>query len=342
MTDLRGFFGPNAGYVLELYDQYLADPASLDAETRAFFATFDATPISVNGATATTSATATAAPPTVTTTAPPTAAAAPAVDVQKIVGAATLALAIREYGHLAARLDPLGSEPPGAPELDPAAHGLTDADLDKLPAGVVEGPVAEGAANAAEAIAHLREIYSSAVGYDFDHIQVPEERRWLRDAVETRQFAMPLEPAAKRALLRRLTDVEAFERFLHQTYLGQKRFSIEGDDILVPMLDRIVNEAAANGTKEIVLGMAHRGRLNVMTHVLGKPYAAIVAAFEGGRQRAATSPSDASDLTGDVKYHLGARLLRRQDGTMVEVPLALAPNPSHLEAVNPVDRKSVV
>ncbi|MGH2535306.1 MAG: 2-oxoglutarate dehydrogenase E1 component [Thermomicrobiales bacterium] len=332
MSDLRGFFGPNAGYVLELYDQYLADPASVDAATRAFFATFDATPISVNGATATRT------PSTVTTTAPARTTAAPtAADIQKIVGAATLAVAIREYGHLAARLDPLGSEPPGAPEIDAATHNLTDADLQSLPASVVEGSVAEGAANAAEAIARLREIYSGSVGYDFDHIQAADERRWLRDMVETRQFAMPLEPAAKRALLRRLTDIEAFERFLHQTYLGQKRFSIEGDDILVPMLDRIVNEAASNGTKEIVVGMAHRGRLNVMTHVLGKPYAAIVAAFEGGRQRAATSPSDASsDLTGDVKYHLGARLLRRQDGTMVEVPVVLAPNPSHLEAVNPV------
>ncbi|HET8524292.1 MAG TPA: 2-oxoglutarate dehydrogenase E1 component [Thermomicrobiales bacterium] len=329
MTDLRGFVGPNAGYVLELYDRYLADPSSVDAATRDFFATFDASELSSNGASATLQK------PGIG----PATAAGPASpeEVKRIVGAATLGIDIREYGHLAADLDPLGSPPPSAPELDPATHGITEGDLERLPASVVDGPVAEGAANAAEAIARLRLIYSGTIGYDFDHIQVPEERTWLRNAVESRRFAAPLEPAAKRALLRRLTDVEAFERFLHQTYLGQKRFSVEGNDIVVPMLDRMINEAASRGTQEILVGMSHRGRLNVMTHVLGKPYGAIIAAFEGNRHRASTSPTDgSSDLTGDVKYHLGARLMRRQDGTMVEVPLVLAPNPSHLEAVNPV------
>jgi 2-oxoglutarate dehydrogenase E1 component len=333
MTDLRGFVGPNAGYVLELYDRYLADPSAVDAATRDFFADFDASQLSANGATATLakSGIATAQP------SPTVAGPASAEEVKRIVGAVTLGIDIREYGHLAANLDPLGSPPPSAPELHPATHGITEDDLERLPASVVDGPVAEGAANAAEAIARLRSIYSGTIGYDFDHIQVPEERTWLRDAVESRRFATPLEPAAKRALLRRLTDVEAFERFLHQTYLGQKRFSVEGTDIVVPMLDRMINEAASRGTHEILVGMSHRGRLNVMTHVLGKPYGAIITAFEGNRHRAATSPSDSSsDLTGDVKYHLGARLMRRQDGTMVEVPLVLAPNPSHLEAVNPV------
>jgi 2-oxoglutarate dehydrogenase E1 component len=322
MGDLRAFFGPNAGYVLELYDRYLADPSSVDAETRTFFANFDATLPAVNGATA-----------TVTVSGPPDTAA-----VDRIVGAATLAQAIREYGHLAANLDPLGSEPPGAPELDPATHGLTDADLASLPARVAGGPVAEGAANAAEAVARLRRTYSGTAGFDFDHIQVADERFWLRDAVESGAYASPPESGAKRALLRRLTQVEAFERFLHQTYLGQKRFSVEGTDILVPMLDEIVHAAAGAGSREIVVGMAHRGRLNVMTHVLGTEYRTIVSAFEGKKRQASPSQVGPADdgWTGDVKYHLGARMLRGQQGMTVEVPMVLAPNPSHLEAVNPV------
>ncbi|GIW04859.1 MAG: 2-oxoglutarate dehydrogenase E1 component [Thermomicrobiales bacterium] len=328
MSDLRAFHGPNAGYILELYDRYLADPNSVDPELRAFFRDFQPTLPPTNGVT-------TAAPlaPAVTVAGPPS-----LEQIRKIVGAASLSVAIREYGHLAARVDPLGSEPPGAPELDPGFHGLAEQDLAEMPALVVGGPVAESASNAAEAIAKLREIYSGTIGYDFDHVQIAAERAWLTEAVESRRYAVPLERSAKRALLRRLTDVEAFEKFLHQTYLGQKRFSIEGNDMLVPMLDEIVHEAAGAGTREIVIGMAHRGRLNVMTHVLGKPYAAIIAAFEGNKWRAASqAPTDVSDdWTGDVKYHLGARLLRGQHGLMVEVPIVLAPNPSHLEAINPV------
>jgi len=139
-----------------------------------------------------------------------------------------------------------------------------------------------------------------------------------------------------------LTQVESFERFLHQTYLGQKRFSVEGNDVVVPMIDECVHAAAASGTREVVIGMAHRGRLNVLTHVLGKPYAAIIQAFEGKKKSKAVGgdPSNVNDpsedFSGDVKYHLGARLLRGEHGMAVEVPMVLAPNPSHLEQVNPV------
>ena len=152
-------------------------------------------------------------------------------------------------------------------------------------------------------------------------------------------YTANLQPEEQQQLLRRLTDVEAFERFLHQTYLGQKRFSIEGTDALVPMLDTIIHDAAGDGVREVILGSAHRGRLNVLAHVLGKPYAAIIAAFEGGKARSATAPSESSSddgVTGDVKYHLGAKLAQTADGALVEVPLVLAPNPSHLEFVDPV------
>jgi 2-oxoglutarate dehydrogenase E1 component len=323
MSDLRTFVGPNAGYVLDLYDRYLADPASLDADWRAFFADFDPATITP------TPARATAAAPV---------ASAPAVDVSKIIAAAQLAQAIRGYGHLASRLDPLGSPPPGAPELKAEHYGLTESDLAALPASVVGGAVANGAANAAAAIARLRSTYCGVAGYEFDHVPATEERTWLREAVESGAFSQRLEPEAQRALLRRLTSVEGFERFLHQTYLGQKRFSVEGNDIVVPMLDELVHRAAGDGIKQVVIGMAHRGRLNVLTHILRKRYADIIAQFEGKKRKAAaTAESDPGDeWTGDVKYHLGARILPGQQGSLVELPIVLAPNPSHLEQVNPV------
>jgi 2-oxoglutarate dehydrogenase E1 component len=322
MSDLDAFHGPNAGYVLDLYDRYLQDAESVGSEWRQYFQQFQPALPSTNGAARTISA-----------------APAAAAPVEKIVGAAALAEALREYGHLAAGIDPLGQSAPGSADLEPGTHGLSEADLRSLPASVVSGLASEGATNALEAINILRELYCGSIGFDFDHVHAASERHWLAEAVESRRFAVPLERSARRALLRRLTDVEAFEKFLHQTYLGQKRFSLEGNDMLVPMLDEIVHTAAAHGVREIITGMAHRGRLNVMTHVLGKPYAEIVAAFEGARWRRPPVGSDADPaqhFSGDVKYHLGARLLRGQHGQMVEVPMALAPNPSHLEAVNPV------
>ena len=330
MSDLSAFHGPNAGYVLDLYDRYRLDPTHVDPETRAAFDRID--PGAVEALLAT-PARAGDAPVAAT------AGAGPVYDVNAVVGAAALAQAVRDYGHLDVQLDPLGTPPHGAPELHPTFHGITDAQLAGLPADAVPGRVVEGARNAKEAIDHLRQVYSSGIGYDFDQVQIAEERAWLREAVEGSHYAANLDAETKKKLLRRLTEVEAFERFLHQTYLGQKRFSIEGTDTLVPMLDAIIHDAAADGVREVVVGMAHRGRLNVLTHVLGKPYEAIVTAFEGGMARTAASPSDHSSdngVTGDVKYHLGARLAQAADGSTVEVPLVLAPNPSHLEFVNPV------
>lgn len=322
MSDLRAFFGPNAGYVLELYDRYVADPESVDADSRAFFETFS--------------------PPSSTAEPMPAATAAPVpaagVDLTKVAAAVAYATAIREYGHLAVPLDPLGSDPPGAPELDPATYGITDDDLASMPADIVGGKVASGAANAAEAIERLRTRYTTKIGFDFDHVQVAEERAWLTNAVESGDYEIEPDEQTQRKLLERLTQVEVFERFLHQTYLGQKRFSIEGNDVLVPMLDQITDDASTVGTREVFLGMAHRGRLNVMTHILSKPYGAIIAAFEGGKRRTASATEGAEDVrTGDVKYHLGARHARNPEtGERVKMPIVLAPNPSHLEAVNPV------
>jgi len=332
-TDLSAFYGPNAGYVLELYDRYRADPASVDDETREFFA-------SLNGQEPSFAAVPVRARPQAASAGAEIrlgVSAGPGLDITDVVAVASLTQAIREFGHLAVQLDPLGSPPIGAPELDPTWHGISEAELTALPAPAVPSPVAEGAANAAEAIARLRAIYSGAIGYDVDHVQIAAERAWLRDAIECGRYSAELDHTTKRRLLNRLTEVEGFEKFLHQTYLGQKRFSIEGTDTLVPMLDQIVYSATASGVRETFIGMAHRGRLNILTHLLGKPYEAILTVFEGGTHNVGSPTDTLADTTGDVKYHLGARKLRdKTTGEMVEMSLVLAPNPSHLEYVNPV------
>ena len=151
---------------------------------------------------------------------------------------------IRTYGHLAAHLDPLGSEPVGDPMLSFEAHGLTEAALRELPASLVGGPAATGAANALEAIEALRRIYSSTIGFDTNDIRIWEERDWLRDAIESRRFSVEQQPIDAVALLDRLTEVEAFEQFLHRIFPGKHRFSIEGLDIMIPMIDELICMAA--------------------------------------------------------------------------------------------------
>jgi 2-oxoglutarate dehydrogenase E1 component len=329
MSDLSAFYGPNAGYVLELYDRYLEDSSSVDDESRQFFSSFD--PATLDAAGAAAGAASGEARESVT---------APGAELQQIIGAVQLATAIREYGHLAVQTDPLGSPPPGAPELDAATYGISEEDLVNVPANAVGGAVVDGSANALEAIRRLRERYTTTIGFDFDHIQVAEERKWLERVAESGEFDFKPDNDAKRRLLERLTQVEGFERFLHQTYLGQKRFSIEGVDAMIPMLDMVIAESSGQGAEEVFIGMAHRGRLNVLTHILSKPYGAIIAQFEG-RHDEATPPSGFNSETesraGDVKYHLGARLTKNPEtGERVKLPVILAPNPSHLEAVNPV------
>ena len=319
MNDWQQFYGPNAGYIAELYERYREDPESVDPQTRAFFQAWQ--------------------PPAVVAPAAPAAAvAAPAGErVGPIVGASNLAQAIRASGHLAARLDPLGSPPHGDPALEPATHGITEEDLAALPASVVGGPAAEGARDAREAIGALRSIYTDTTGYEVDHVHEPEERAWLREAIEVGHYCEQREPIDDRRLLERLSVVEAFERFLHRTYPGQTRFSIEGLDMLVPMLDEVVDCAIATKTCEIVLSMAHRGRLNVLAHVLGKPYTDILAEFEGKIAARGIGPAEGSleGWTGDVKYHLGG-YRAYHEGDIVNILVTMPPNPSHLEYIDPV------
>ena len=210
---------------------------------------------------------------------------------------------VRVLGHMTAHIDPLGSEPPGDPGLELATHGLTPDDLAALPVSVVGGPLADGAKNALEALGRLRQAYSGSIGYEDSHIQNPAEREWLREAAESRRFFQDFSAEEKRHVLKRLTAVESLERFLHTTFVAAKRFSIEGVDILVPMLERIIHEAALSLTHEVVMGMAHRGRLNVLAHVLGKPYSTILQEFKSSKQ-------DGKRL---CRWRLPAGLLRRRD-----------------------------
>src|ERR1700694_2667822 len=306
---LDEFFGPNAGYALELLerdDQQSAATKAVAAEE------------------------------------PPTELRASA-EVSAAAAAAALAQSIRLYGHRAAHIDPLGSEPPGDPHLDYGAHGLTESDLAHVPASVVGGGVGRAnLANAAEAIHRLEQIYCGTTGYEVAHVEDPTERAWLIEAIEEERFRPPKDPIDERELLDRLTEVSAFERFLHRAYPGQTRFSVEGLGMLIPMLDELIADSAAHGTRSILLGMAHRGRLNVLAHVLGKPYARILAEFEGREPSRRGAPSESTDegWAGDVKYHAGARRVLSNQSTDKNngtnrrtVTVVMAPNPSHLEFV---------
>ncbi len=311
------FFGPNLGYVLELYERFKEDPGSVDERTRAFFEEWGPPkePSVADGVSVET-------------------------DVEKVVGATKWIRHIRDFGHLAAQLDPLGSEPPGDPTLDPNFYRISEEDLGTMPASIiVGGPIGKRTGTAKEGADELRRVYCSTAGYDFGHVHDPKERFWLREAVESGRFGGPLEDEEAKVILRRLTLVDTFEKFLHRTFLGQKRFSVEGVDMVVPMVNSFVRSAAEDGIPEVVLGMAHRGRLNVLAHVLDKKYKQIFGEFQQpeSRESSSVSESPGGGWVGDVKYHLGIRGFQLPDEDADQkVLINLAPNPSHLEHVNPV------
>ena len=339
--------GLNAGYVGLLLEQYLVNPEAVDPAWRALFEGADDELLSTlpglarlvagrpadggNGA-----PTAVAAPPPAE--AAPVAPEAPPVAadgelVRAVASAMALVDAIRSHGHLAARLDPLGSEPLGDPALD---EGELDVPLTpelqaRIPASVL-GVHVEGE-TLADVLARLREVYCGTIAYEIEHISDHAERTWLRRAIESGRFRQPPSAEERRALLERLAQVEAFETYLRRAFIGQKQFSIEGLDALVPMLDEAVELAAAGGAHEVVIGIAHRGRLNVLAHTVGRSYASLLREFEGERTIDALV-TDPEGGTGDVKYHLAASESRVTRAG--EIQVTLAANPSHLEAVDPV------
>ena len=274
----------------------------------------------------------TAVRPAAPATAPaPAAGVGTGVGEQLIAAAMSLVRAHRTHGYLCARLDPLGTEPKGDPAVDPGPPELTPEILQRIPAKVLRVYVPGD--TLADALPRLRETYCGTIAYEIEHIASHEQRVWLRQVIESWQHRAPLAPEERVRLLEALTRVDTLERFLHKAYLGHKRFGIEGVDLLVPMLHWASSVAAAHGAHEVVMGMAHRGRLNVLTHVVGLPYETLLAEFEGGRQVEETLTPRGG--TGDVKYHHGATgVYTTPEGRTINI--VLMPNPSHLEAVNPV------
>ncbi len=295
----------NDAYIAEAHERYRRDPSSVDESWRQFFRAAESLAGNAGDA----------------------GSGRGADDglLRSIAGAAALVEAIRHYGHLAVQLDPLGTPPPGGIELTPEFHGITDDDLVRVPASALGFE----SGTAADVVQRLRAAYCGAIAFEFSHLGNEPERTWLKDAAEQGTFTQPLSSDDKIAVLRRLTEVDGLERFLGRQYQGYKRFSIEGTDAMVPMLDESIARAAMSGARRVVIGMAHRGRINVLVHVMGMSYDEMFGEFEG---RPGETSVDAT--TGDVKYHLGF------EGERVvgdrTVTLELAPNPSHLEVVNPV------
>ena len=254
---------------------------------------------------------------------------AASADLASVAAAMFLVDNYRTHGHLGATLDPLGSAPAGDPALDPASLGLTPEAMERIPADVLR--VWLPGRTLAEVFPHLQATYCGTLAYEVEHVSNHTERAWLRQTIESGAHRVALDPEQQKALLGRLTAVEALERFLHKAYLGQKRFGIEGVDLMVPMLDLAIELSAEAGAQEVVLGMAHRGRLNVLAHTVRRPYVTIFSEFEGVHH---TETSDEFG-TGDVKYHIGAEGMYQTSGGRA-VTVTLAHNPSHLEFVGPV------
>jgi 2-oxoglutarate decarboxylase len=249
-----------------------------------------------------------------------------------VQAATSLIKAHRTHGHLCADLDPLGTPPLGDPAMEPETYGLTPELMEQIPADVLR--VYVPGRTLAEVLPNLRRTYCGTIAYEIEHIASHEQRVWLREHIESGAYRMPFNAESKRRLLQRLTKVEAMERYLRRTFLGQKTFSAEGVDAMIPMLEGLVSVIAADGIGEVVMGMAHRGRLATIAHVVNRPYGSILVAFERGEMRRAVATLNDAP-TGDVKYHIGATGTYVTD-TGKGITVRLLSNPSHLEAVDPV------
>ncbi|MFY9579275.1 MAG: 2-oxoglutarate dehydrogenase E1 component [Gaiellaceae bacterium] len=332
--------GLNAGYAGDLLEDYLENPDAVPSEWRRLFESGDSEVVASNPGLVrlleTLEAQANGQPATaLRAEEQPAAPAEPITDelLGGVAAAMALIKAYRMHGHLAAHLDPLGSEPPGDPALEPERliPKLTPELQARIPASVLRMYVP--GETLAEALPRLQETYTGTIAYEIEHISEHEKRVWLRQAIESGKYRTPLSAEEKRELLGQLSRSEAFEQYLRRAFLGQKQFSIEGLDVLVPMLDETIELAAEAGAHEVVIGMAHRGRLNVLAHTLGLGYDSILREFEGERTIDAVVATQEGG-TGDVKYHLGAEGARATASG--DVTVTLAANPSHLEAVDPV------
>jgi 2-oxoglutarate dehydrogenase E1 component len=248
-------------------------------------------------------------------------------DLEKQVGVLQLINLYRVRGHLIASLDPLGNHALYHSELDPATYGLTVWDLDREFVTGGLGGMQRGTLR--EILAILRQTYCQRIGIEYRHIQDPQEKAWIQDRIEPPSARAPLDAQIRRQTLQRLIDAEGFERYLHTRFVGHKRFGLEGAETTIAVLAMVLDEASNEQVREGVIGMAHRGRLNVLANIIRKPLPKILAEFEENTEPLATQGS------GDVKYHLGsAGVFRSETGS--EILVSVVPNPSHLEWVNPV------
>ncbi|CCG99875.1 2-oxoglutarate dehydrogenase, E1 subunit [Fibrella aestuarina BUZ 2] len=310
----------DAAYIDQLYQSYKQDPASVDTSWQQFFKGFEFSLAygeqAANGNGNGTNGVASAAQ-----TVP-----VDAKHSEKEVSVASLIKAYRSRGHLLAKTNPIGQRKDRNPRLSLADYALSEADLDTtFEAGKLLGI---GAATLRKIMESLETIYAGRIGFEYMYIREIDVKNWLRNKIEKEALTFSPTPAEKKRILEKLNEASIFENFLHTKYLGQKRFSLEGGETTIPALDAIISRAADLGVEEVMIGMAHRGRLNVLTNILGKSYEAIFDGFEG------SVPSQVHG-DGDVKYHLGYSSLTKTPAGK-EISVKLAPNPSHLEAVNPV------
>ncbi|MDP5275112.1 2-oxoglutarate dehydrogenase E1 component [Chengkuizengella axinellae] len=322
-TPWHGLSGPNLGYVMDLYDQYLVDPDKIDPDTRAYFDRWGAPKVREKEA--------------YTKSAPKQLESDH--ELQHVLSAIRFLYNIRSYGHLAADIYPLYDPEADEQLLDINYYGLSKQILEKIPASLILPNAPTWIMNAYEAIQHIKKVYTGTIAFEFHHVQDLDERNWLLQKVESGGLQQHLSDETKIDIFRRLAEVEGFEHFLHKIFVGQKRFSVEGLDSMIILLDEMISGSVQNGAETINIGMAHRGRLNVLAHVLGKPYEMIFAEFQHSPNREFV-PSEGSiginyGWMGDVKYHLG--LYRKiNDENTRQVRLTLANNPSHLEFVGAV------
>jgi 2-oxoglutarate dehydrogenase E1 component len=342
-------YGSNAGFIAELHARYLQDPASVDASWADFFRSLgdeanavrvelegpswaphraltdgaDGIEKAANGAAAEMAAVA------------PGNGALPAISAEEVrnatldsLRAIMLIRAYRVRGHLLARLDPLGlNKREYHPELDYRTYGFTDTDLDRPI--FINNVLGLEIATLRQIMERVRATYCGVIGVEYMHIQDPDQKAWIQERIEQAHNRTDFTSKGKRAILERLTAAEVFERFLDKKYTGTKRFGLEGAESLIPGLEQVIKVGGKLGVEEIVIGMPHRGRLNVLANLMGKPFTAIFAEFEGNAPAV-----EAVQGSGDVKYHLGTSSDREFDG--INVHLSLTANPSHLEAVDPV------
>ncbi len=316
------FHGPNMGYVEEQYDLYKADPEAVDPSIKKMFDEHGA-PQWLSQANVSVGA---------------EAQATSIDDVKKLTSAMKLVEAIRRFGHLEADIYPIRRNERTSNLVQAESYGLTEEDLASIPASWLWDKAPNHVENGLDVVKELKKYYSGTITFEFDHLNNEEERNWLLDLIESGKARLNLSNVEKMELLDRLAQVEGFEGFLQKTFVGQKRFSIEGLEAMVPMLDQIVKNASADKVENIMMGMAHRGRLAVLAHILGKPYDKIFSEFHHSPNKELI-PSEGSTginygWTGDVKYHFGAT--KEPDGEEGTTRIRLAHNPSHLEFVNPV------